>query len=75
MSKHVKALRHCSIYTDEDEAVVINAAADHMESLERQLRIARKYLRLGVDLQDWYASAACADGLAKMRKAAKKGKK
>lgn len=86
-SKHVKALRRTEQWLRLDaiggthEAVeAVEAAADHMEKLERQLRIARKALRAIYDCGDvpdeayldtsWHDHADLA--LAAMKKAGKK---
>lgn len=77
MSKHVKALRGHAAGT----AVTMFPrgdlldAADHMESLERQLRIAKRALR---DIDPWCAGPTekiIDEAKAAMRKAAKKARK
>ena len=44
MSKHSKALRRLAFYSSPGDKTTLEDAADHMESLERQLRIAKRAL-------------------------------
>lgn len=76
MSKHVKELRNLARFTETGEReTALDAKADHMESIERQLRIAKRLMQVLRSEGHGHPELLVKDAEAAMRKAAKKVRK